>query len=62
MPVGYSGTPLAMKLGIKTDLQGELDALADGAFPNRSIWNAWPKKTSGVQTDLTVDRHLGQYC
>ena len=62
MPAGHSGTPLAKKLGIKTDLQGELDALAEGAFPDRSIWIAWPKKTSGVETDLTVDRLLGQYC
>ena len=97
---GYSGTPLAKKLGIKaghivaavhspadfvellvdlpddvrfeTDstpdadvtvaffteaaaLRSELDGLAEAAFPDRIIWLAWPKKTSGVDTDLTGD-------
>ncbi len=97
---GYSGTPLAKKLGIKAghtiatvnepdefrsllvdlpsdtvfdtdltaapdisigfftskhDLNTQLGALADAAFPNRIIWLAWPKKTSGVETDLTGD-------
>lgn len=98
MSAGYSGTPLAKKLGNKegnvvatinepddfrsllvdlpakvefqTELTGEpdvsigfftsdvglraeLDALAEAAFPDRIIWLAWPKKTSGVETDLT---------
>ncbi len=100
MPAGYSGTPLAKKLGIKPghtiaivdepddfrsllvdlppgtvfdadlhagpdisigfftskhDLESKLDALADAAFPDRTIWLAWPKKSSGVETDLTGD-------
>jgi hypothetical protein len=92
---GYSGTPLAQKLGIKpgavvafvdapeefgsaleplppgvslrSDVRGRpelavwfvrssrdlradrIDRLADG----RPLWIAWPKKASGVQTDLT---------
>ncbi len=97
---GYSGTPLAKKLGIKAGhtvatvhsptefvdllsdlpddvcfetgptpdadvtvafyteadvLLAELDGLAGAAFPDRIIWLAWPKKTSGVDTDLTGD-------
>ena len=39
----------------KTDLEAELGALANAAFPNRIIWLAWPKKASRVQTDLTGD-------
>lgn len=95
---GYSGTPLAKKLGIKEEcrvalineppgFRETLDALpANVAFLNRSaksldlillfvklhselsanfaklasklapagmLWIAWPKRASGVQTDLT---------
>lgn len=97
---GYSGTPLAEKLGIKgghrvatinepaefrellvarpdgvtfgdslgsgpdiviafhtsaADLESGLDDLADAVFPDRTVWIAWPKKSSGVDTDLTGD-------
>lgn len=100
MTAGYSGTPLAKKLGIKpghhiatvnepsdfrhllidlpddatfgddlsrspdisigfftsaADLENRLSELSRAAFPDRSIWLAWPKKTSGVETDLTGD-------
>lgn len=100
MAAGYSGTPLAKKLGIKpghsvatvnepdefrsllvdlpgdvdldaeltgrldvvvafytehTDLVGDLDRLGAAVFPDRMIWLAWPKKASGVDTDLTGD-------
>lgn len=100
MPAGYSGTPLAKKLGIKpghvvavingpdefrellvdlpddvemnsdlashpdvvvafyTDaakLEADLDRLGEAIFPDRSLWLAWPKKTSKVATDLTGD-------
>ncbi|MCB1270423.1 MAG: DUF3052 domain-containing protein [Microthrixaceae bacterium] len=100
MAAGYSGTPLAKKLGIKSghrvatlgeppefaslleplpdgvDLDASLDeapdvvvafhtdhsqlrsrlpALGEAVFPDRVIWLAWPKKTSGVETDLTGD-------
>lgn len=100
MPAGYSGTPLAKKLGIKpghtiatlnepsdfrallvdlpddttfqdsldnhpdvtigfftakANLEESLPSLGEAAFPDRSIWLAWPKKTSGVETDLTGD-------
>lgn len=100
MPAGYSGTPLAKKLGIKPghriatineppgfrdlldglptdavfdgdltrqpdisvafftsteELENKLSELGTAAFPDRIIWLAWPKKTSGVETDLTGD-------
>lgn len=96
---GYSGTPLAKKLGIKEgatvalvgapdSLDGDLAPLPDGvdvrrragkadvavAFfteraelerriaalaqhvhPAGGLWIAWPKKASGVPTDITED-------
>ena len=94
--VGYSGTPLVEKLGIKPgarlqfvsgpkELAGLLGELPDGSRiasrgaldfallfvkaqsdlrkgfarlrdrlePNGMLWVAWPKKASGVATDLT---------
>ena len=98
---GYSGTPLAKKLGIKEgsrialvnapkDFQSELGGLPHGVeflkpstksldiilffvtteralakdfsklsarlTANGMIWIAWPKKSSGVATDLTFER------
>lgn len=96
---GYSGKPLAAKLGIKPDhtvaldnppagfeiaglpdgvtpvrrpgraaydlilafcpdrarLSGRLPALLDRTTTAGAIWVAWPKKSSGVPTDLTED-------
>jgi len=37
------------------ELEATLSALGRAAFPDRVIWLAWPKKTSGVDTDLTGD-------
>ena len=98
---GYSGTPLAKKLGIKEgsrialvnapkDFQSEFGELPDGVkvlkpstksldiilffvlseralardfaklaerlIANGMIWVAWPKKSSGVATDLSFER------
>jgi len=98
---GYSGTPLAKKLGIKNDfrvallhvpddvriaicdalgtcriisglsskdldfvflfaksraaLQRELPAAAKALAPAGMLWISWPKKSSGVASDLTED-------
>ncbi len=94
---GYSGTPLATKLGIKpgsalrlvgapddfsldlpdgvtvrrsgrydadvvvlfttsrADLISRIEALGKAIHPDRALWVAWPKKASGVPTDLTED-------
>ena len=32
-----------------------LDALGRSVFPAASVWIAWPKKSSGVETDVTED-------
>jgi hypothetical protein len=98
---GYSGTPLAKKLGIKEGhtvalvgapdrFEAELEGLPDGVtlrhraggrpdivivftttaadlerrfaslarsiFPAGSLWVAWPKRASGVPTDLDENR------
>jgi hypothetical protein len=97
---GYSGTPLAKKLGIKEghtlafrgapsgfhnlveplpnavrikqraiapvdvvvafftrmrDAEKRIPALAETVFPDGALWVAWPKRSSGVPTDLTED-------
>ena len=42
-------------------LQRRLPALKDGLAPAGGLWIAWPKRSSGVDTDLseTVVRELG---
>jgi hypothetical protein len=96
---GYSGTPLAKKLGIqegttvvlvgapatldddlaplpdgvdvrrragkadvvvafftrRADLERRVGALARHVHPSGGLWIAWPKKASGVPTDVTED-------
>ena len=66
---GYSGTPLLKKLGVKTDspdvvvaffteradLERRMDGLIACIFPGGGLWIAWPKKSSGVATDITED-------
>ena len=97
---GYSGTPLAAKLGIKAgsrvhlinapkefrallepvpegvvfapkltdttdvshlfvrrqaELRAKLPVMQRAIRPDASIWVSWPKKASGVQTDITED-------
>ena len=97
MPAGYSGTPLAKKLGVRSgdtvvligapdgfeheldglpddvtvkrrsggkpdvvilfttkraDLERRFEPLAQSIFPDGSVWIAWPKKSSGVSTDV----------
>jgi hypothetical protein len=98
---GYSGTPLAKKLGIRAgddvvlvgapdafedeldglpdrvrlrrraggrpdvvllfttrarDLDRRFQALAASVWPDGSLWVAWPKRASGVDTDLDENR------
>jgi hypothetical protein len=92
---GYSGTPLAGKLGIREGvtlvllyapenlelelpsgvvvrhqargradvavafftearkLEQRMDSLASMIFPSGGLWVAWPKKASGLETDIT---------
>lgn len=101
MSAGYSGTPLAKKLGIREgdtvalvgapdgfereldglpegvelrhraggkpavvvmfttqarDLEKRFPPLAKSVWPNGSLWVAWPKRSSGVTTDLDENR------
>jgi hypothetical protein len=39
----------------KTDLERRFDALARALAPAGMLWISWPKRASGVQTDLTED-------
>jgi hypothetical protein len=100
MSAGYSGTPLAAKLGIKTgtrvhligapreyralldplpsavqlssrlsatidvihlfasrraELTAKLPVIQKTMRPDAAIWVSWPKKASGVATDITED-------
>ena len=34
-------------------LEDRLEPLGSAIFPDRSLWIAWPKRASGVQTDMT---------
>ena len=62
---GYSSRTLAQKLGIKPATKqlsppprrfgGGFPRLARALADNGSLWISWPKKTSGVDTDLTED-------
>jgi hypothetical protein len=101
VPAGYSGTPLAKKLGIREgdtvalvgapdgfedelkglpdgvelrrraggkpavvllftaqarDLERRFPSLAKSVWPGGSLWIAWPKRSSGVATDLDENR------
>ena len=39
----------------RTTLLADWPRLTDAAQPDGAVWVAWPKKTSGVPTDLTED-------
>ncbi len=36
-------------------LEAAIGVLAQAVFPDRSLWVAWPKRASGVPTDVTED-------
>ena len=36
-------------------LEQQVDELGRAVFPDRSLWIAWPKRSSGVATDMTED-------
>ncbi|NNF62686.1 MAG: DUF3052 family protein [Acidimicrobiia bacterium] len=101
MAAGYSGTPLATKLGIKPsstllvvndpghfdeivaplppgvarrkrasrggvnvvvlfvrsrgELDRRIDVMTKAVFPDGGVWVAWPKRASGIPTDMTED-------
>ncbi len=39
----------------RSAFERRLDALGRAVFPASSVWIAWPKKSSGVTTDITED-------
>jgi hypothetical protein len=64
----YSGTPLSQKLGAKPgtgvvvffttrreDLEARFAALKATLDPADGLWVAWPKKASGIETDLSFE-------
>ena len=59
MTAGYSGTPLAKKLGIRADdlvcLLGAPPGFGKSLAPDAAIWVSWPKKAARVPTDITED-------
>jgi hypothetical protein len=40
----------------KAQLERALPSLAKAIFPDAMLWISWPKKSSGVATDVTEDR------
>ena len=36
-------------------LAEQIETMGQAVFPNRSLWIAWPKRSSGVDTDMTED-------
>jgi hypothetical protein len=53
---GASALDLIVFFTTSTDeLQGRFAALARSLTPTGMLWIAWPKKASGVRTDLTED-------
>ena len=64
----YSGTPLGKKVGAKpgvevlvlfttrrAELERRFPALCKTLAPTDSLWIAWPKKASKLDTDLTFE-------
>jgi hypothetical protein len=39
----------------RSELERRFDRLADAIRPAGALWIAWPKRSSGVETDLTED-------
>ena len=39
----------------RAELEKRIEGLAQAVFPDRSLWIAWPKRSSGVPTDMTED-------
>ena len=39
----------------RASLERDIARLRAAAFPDRTVWLAWPKKASGMPTDITED-------
>jgi len=64
----YSGTPLSRKLGAKAgtavtllfaterqELERRFSELKTTLAPADGLWVAWPKKSAGIETDLSFE-------
>ena len=39
----------------RSALAEQIETMGQAVFPDRSLWIAWPKRSSGVATDMTED-------
>ena len=39
----------------RSELAARIEELGRAVFPDRALWIAWPKRASGVATDMTED-------
>ena len=46
---------MVLFVGERRALEEQVDELGQAVFPDRSLWIAWPKRSSGVATDITED-------
>jgi hypothetical protein len=51
--VGGSADVVVAFISRRADLQGRIVALGKMVFPAGGLWIAWPKRTSGLPTDMT---------
>jgi hypothetical protein len=56
----FAGDPrsaqvVALFVAERRALEEQIDELGQAVFPDRSLWIAWPKRSSGVATDMTED-------
>ena len=62
MPPGakFGSDPLAAEVVVlfvteRRTFEQQVDGLGQAVFPDRSLWIAWPKRSSSVATDMTED-------
>jgi bifunctional DNA-binding transcriptional regulator/antitoxin component of YhaV-PrlF toxin-antitoxin module len=56
----FGSDPLAAEVVVlfvteRRTFEAQVDGLGQAVFPDRSLWIAWPKRSSGVATDMTED-------
>ena len=56
----FASDPLAAEVVVlfvteRRTFEEQVDGLGQAVFPDRSLWIAWPKRSSGVATDMTED-------
>ena len=50
-----SAQVVALFVTARQALEEQVDELGQAVFPDRSLWIAWPKRSSGVATNMTED-------